>query len=289
MDQNSNITENELKHNPDETEDYLKCLRSPSFGYYDEKRTHSQTHCLMTTVPQNIASLNIAGKHAPTRHSLRHSRMVVMNKTRRVPVNYLPMVAKNHEVSKTIARIIFIIGVCMCALSVWLLIWTPNIKPEDNPFYSAIPILVSGIFGLMHVYCCRREFPGVRRNACEKSIKVLSICTSLFSTTMSFLYFFYGLIHLLSFSHLICEPPNFLNASCLCRLTDSSMENSWLNNSYHYVDLTCWEVTKILNALIMFFCLINLLTISLQIFYLKLHWKNRVEISSFKKCHSSDT
>lgn len=41
----------------------------------------SQLDCLNTTVPQNIASLNIAGKHAPTRNSLRHSRMIVLNKT----------------------------------------------------------------------------------------------------------------------------------------------------------------------------------------------------------------
>lgn len=41
----------------------------------------SQLYCLKTTVPQNIISTNIAGRHTPTRNSLRHSRMIVMHKT----------------------------------------------------------------------------------------------------------------------------------------------------------------------------------------------------------------
>lgn len=41
----------------------------------------SQLYCLKTTVPQNIVSTNIAGRHTPTRNSLRHSRMIVMHKT----------------------------------------------------------------------------------------------------------------------------------------------------------------------------------------------------------------
>lgn len=40
----------------------------------------SQAHCLVTTVPQNIAAPNIASKHTPTRNSLRHSRMIALNK-----------------------------------------------------------------------------------------------------------------------------------------------------------------------------------------------------------------
>lgn len=41
----------------------------------------SQMHCLNTTVPQNIGRQNIGGKHTPTRNSLRHSRMIVLNKS----------------------------------------------------------------------------------------------------------------------------------------------------------------------------------------------------------------
>lgn len=34
---------------------------------------------MSTTVPQNIKGTKIAGRHTPTRNSLRHSRMLVVN------------------------------------------------------------------------------------------------------------------------------------------------------------------------------------------------------------------
>lgn len=34
---------------------------------------------MTTTVPQNIKGSKIAGRHTPTRSSLRHSRMLVIN------------------------------------------------------------------------------------------------------------------------------------------------------------------------------------------------------------------
>lgn len=48
---------------------------------FDRDKSPTQAHCLNTTVPQNITALNIAGRHTPTRSSLRHSRMIVMTKT----------------------------------------------------------------------------------------------------------------------------------------------------------------------------------------------------------------
>jgi hypothetical protein len=44
-------------------------------------RSPSQANGLSTTVPQNIAATNIAGRHTPTRNSLRHSRMIVLSRT----------------------------------------------------------------------------------------------------------------------------------------------------------------------------------------------------------------
>lgn len=48
---------------------------------FDVEAVPSQLYCLKTTVPQNIVVSNIAGRHTPTRNSLRHSRMIVMNKS----------------------------------------------------------------------------------------------------------------------------------------------------------------------------------------------------------------
>lgn len=47
----------------------------------DRNRSPSQANCLSTTVPQNMASTVISGRHTPTRNSLRHSRMIVLSRT----------------------------------------------------------------------------------------------------------------------------------------------------------------------------------------------------------------
>lgn len=54
-------------------------LRNELLGF-ERTKSPTQTISLLTTVPQNITPANIAGRHAPTRHSLRHSRMIVMNR-----------------------------------------------------------------------------------------------------------------------------------------------------------------------------------------------------------------
>lgn len=43
-------------------------------------RLNVQAVYMTTTVPQNIKGTNIMGSHTPTRSSLRHSRMLVINK-----------------------------------------------------------------------------------------------------------------------------------------------------------------------------------------------------------------
>lgn len=48
-----------------------------------EKYSPTLTHGLVTTVPQNISNSKLGDKHTPTRSSLRHSRMIVMNKAPR--------------------------------------------------------------------------------------------------------------------------------------------------------------------------------------------------------------
>lgn len=47
----------------------------------EKERSPTQEFLLKTTVPQNLAATNLAGRHTPTRNSLRHSRMIVMSRT----------------------------------------------------------------------------------------------------------------------------------------------------------------------------------------------------------------
>lgn len=50
---------------------------------------------MSTTVPQNIKGSNIMGRHTPTRNSLRHSRMIVVNKSYQSKSG-LPQTIKNY-------------------------------------------------------------------------------------------------------------------------------------------------------------------------------------------------
>lgn len=47
---------------------------------FERDRSPTQAPLLNTTVPQSITGVNIAGRHTPTRNSLRHSRMIVMSR-----------------------------------------------------------------------------------------------------------------------------------------------------------------------------------------------------------------
>nr|CAD7404932.1 unnamed protein product [Timema poppensis] len=59
----------------------LGMMTASSTGQLSTEYSPSQAVYLSTTVPQNIAGGNIAGRHAPTRNSLRHSRMIVLSRT----------------------------------------------------------------------------------------------------------------------------------------------------------------------------------------------------------------
>lgn len=53
----------------------------------ERARTPSQANCLSTTVPQNIVQQGFSSRHAPTRSSLRHSRMIVLTREGRGKAN----------------------------------------------------------------------------------------------------------------------------------------------------------------------------------------------------------
>ncbi|XP_044749431.1 uncharacterized protein LOC123310102 isoform X2 [Coccinella septempunctata] len=261
---------NEKSENEDKyiTEDFHE------FGYQHLKNEGSPTltHGLVTTVPQNIANSKLGDKHTPTKNSLRHSRMIVLNKAPRVPIEFLPPIITYHDRAKTTMWIILIIGIIMSFQCSSQQIYAPNSRPQLNPFYTAIPILFSGIFGFVHLTCCRKEYPGLRRNACEKSIKIFSITTSLVASITSCLYFFNGLIHLVSFIYMKCAPPDLLTQTCICRLDDNEMLNSIFNNSWNYVDLSCFEVFHVFNVIIGLTSFTCFIIILLEFYYLHLHW-----------------
>lgn len=62
-------------------------------------RAPSMANCLSTTVPVNLAASQIAGRHTPTRNSLRHSRMIVLNRSGQSELELSYLVWLVHETS----------------------------------------------------------------------------------------------------------------------------------------------------------------------------------------------
>ncbi|CAH1155712.1 unnamed protein product [Phaedon cochleariae] len=232
----------------------------------------SQTHCLNTTVPQNITLQDFSGKHAPTRNSLRHSRMIVLNKSGHVVPDGVSLL-KYQKLAKWLMIGISLFGFILCTLSLWLLMWSPNIRKRDNPYWSAVPVIFSGFVGIFYLICCLKEHPNWKLGYFSNSVKYISVTSSIMATIASIMVFFFSLIHLIALNVLDCSPPDNLNTTCICR--NNSTDQSIFTRSYHYVDLSCMEVNKVLSALIMTICIVNVLIVFLELLYLYLHWLSR--------------
>ncbi|KAJ3636053.1 hypothetical protein MTP99_008897 [Tenebrio molitor] len=246
----------------------------------------TQAHCLVTTVPQNIVAQTLASKHTPNRNSLRHSRMIAMNKNGRVPNKYLPAIIRYHKLAKALLGLIILLGLAICFLALWLLIWAPNIRQRDNPHWSGVPVLLSGILGMVLVCCFRKEHPGMKKNFFVYSIKVLSVMLSSLAAATSFIACGFAVVHLVSLYTMTCTPSAKLDSTCVCQ-TAANNDTSSSVRSYHYVDLSCLEVDNILTILVIFSCACNFIAGVLEVWYVYLHWASRY-IYTYSKVRTED-
>lgn len=258
-------------------------------------RSPTQEHLLRTTVPQRIVGSNFGERHTPTRNSLRHSRMIVMHKT--VPRKSLPPIIRYHRLAKVLVTLKTLLGIGLCLFAMWLLFWTPNMRSRDNPYWSALPLLVSGIFGIILICSCKKEYPKMPGGYCVYSVKVLSVFLSTVSSTTCFIATTFALIHILSILTTTCLPFSTLTPTCVCNRSSSSplMNNSTTADSssyeeqqsimeyllfpvartYHYVDLTCDEVGYMLLHLVIVSAVLNFVGGVLAMWYVWLHWASR--------------
>ncbi|KAK5642347.1 hypothetical protein RI129_008514 [Pyrocoelia pectoralis] len=241
---------------------------------FERERSPTQVHLMNTTVPQNIGVRNLSERHEPTRNSLRHSRMIVMTRSGKVPKNYLPVILIHTKLAKALVGLQILMGIALATLSLWLLLWAPNVRQRDNPYWSAVPLLLSGTFGLVLLSCCKVDYQQMHKRHFIYSLKILSVFLSIVAGAACLTICVFAVIHLISLSTMTCTPLNQLNATCLCKL-DVSNNTSLPVKSYHYVDLSCPEVTSILSILMIFSCGTNAIGGILSLWYVYLHWVSR--------------
>ncbi|XP_023289706.1 uncharacterized protein LOC105699130 isoform X2 [Orussus abietinus] len=235
-------------------------------------RAPSMANCLSTTVPVNLAASQIAGRHTPTRNSLRHSRMIVMHRT--VPRKSQPPLLRHRRLARSLAALQTILGVAITSLSLWLLLWAPNLPVTDNPYWSGMPLLLSGSFGICLLCCFKKEYPGMSPGFCLTTTKVISVFLASLASIACFVACIASALHLARLTGLECIPARVLNATCACRVKNETMDST-SEPVLRYVDLNCPEVESILTILLIFSASSNGLGAIVAGWYCYLHWSTR--------------
>uniref|UniRef100_A0A182VT37 Uncharacterized protein n=1 Tax=Anopheles minimus TaxID=112268 RepID=A0A182VT37_9DIPT len=101
----------------------------------------SEAVYMTTTVPQNFTknANTLIGRHKPTRSSLRHSRMLVVNKT--VPVRYPPgnsLNLRHLRLCQTLMILQILIGLVLNVIGLAIMVWSPSTNTKDNPYWSGL-------------------------------------------------------------------------------------------------------------------------------------------------------
>ncbi|KAH0535314.1 uncharacterized protein LOC123267833 [Cotesia glomerata] len=248
-------------------------------------RAPSMANCLSTTVPVNLKASQIAGRHTPTRSSLRHSRMIVMHRTGNIPRKSRPPLLRRRKLSSTLAAIQTILGIAVTSLSLWLLLWAPNLPFMDNPYWSGMPLLFSGSFGICLLCCFKKEYPGLSPGFCLTATKVMSFFLAALAAITCLVACITSAIHLIRLSGLECTPARVINATCACRSRSELASTS--EPVFKYVDLNCPEVEGVLTILLIFSSICNALGAIIAGWYCYLHWSTRDKRPQYFKVRSS--
>lgn len=59
-----------------------------------------------------------------------------------VPKKYLPFVIKHYRLVKSMKIITIVLGMLMCLISVWLILWSPTLDALYYPYWSAVPVSI---------------------------------------------------------------------------------------------------------------------------------------------------
>ncbi|KAL0116239.1 hypothetical protein PUN28_011226 [Cardiocondyla obscurior] len=236
-------------------------------------RAPSMANCLSTTVPVNLAVSQIAGRHTPTRNSLRHSRMIVMHRTGHRPEKFLPPLIYHRRLARCLAALQTILGIAVISLSLWLLLWAPHLPVMDNPYWSGMPLLMSGSFGICLLCCFKKEYPTMTSGFCLYATKVVSIFLTILTTIACVSACVFSAMHLSRLMGLECTPARVLNATCVCRPRGEPPDS--FEDAVRYIDLNCPEVESILTILLIFSCTCNGLGALVAGWYSYLHWSTR--------------
>eukprot|EP00096_Caligus_rogercresseyi_P011853 TRINITY_DN4808_c0_g1_i1.p1 TRINITY_DN4808_c0_g1~~TRINITY_DN4808_c0_g1_i1.p1 ORF type:complete len:333 (+),score=63.07 TRINITY_DN4808_c0_g1_i1:113-1111(+) len=286
--------------------------RNSAASYTRLERHPSQANMWSTTVPQSLVNQKLGSRHAPTRSSLRHSRMLVLSRSSggAVPRKYLPPVVEQIPLGTALVSIQFIFGVILTALAGYSLIWSPHLVAQDVPHYSGLAFLLSGWIGLMLVTCCRHHYPGTRQVGCVFPVKFHHIMMAVLITGFSVLFGIFAFVfHSLHFYSLLLKPtcreiPLPISApEWFSKLLDLTREkppvscrcegSSPFGSTLEYPGLPCSDVLSVYTGILGSSAVLNLLATGGASWFVLLLLQNRrpaqLQSSSSSSTTSNDS
>ncbi|PBC31731.1 Sarcospan [Apis cerana cerana] len=189
------------------------------------------------------------------------------------PQKFLPPLVYHWRLGRCLAALQTILGVAITVLSLWLLLWAPHLPITDNPYWSGMPLLLSGSFGICLLCCFKKEYPGMSPGFCLTSTKVTSVFLAILATVTCSIACVFSAIHLARLMGLECNPARVLNATCVCKPRESASNST--ETAVRYIDLNCPEVESILTILLIFSITCNALGAVVTGWYTYLHWSTR--------------
>lgn len=211
----------------------------------------SEAVYMTTTVPQNFTknTNTLIGRHKPTRNSLRHSRMLVANKT--VPQRYPrgnSLNLRHVRLSKVLMVLQILVGLALSLIGLAITIWSPSTHTKDNPYWSGIVLILCGTMFLLLFEFKRGRHMSTKgtpvhqqqpshqvqhrwRESCFHFLHVNALVVLVLTIFFTMLAFVYALIHTtnLSSTGLRCGPQfpfNVNTSSCVCTIDTTATKGT---------------------------------------------------------------
>lgn len=254
----------------------------------DKSRCPSMAGLLNTTVPQRLAVPRPArGHHTPTRHSLRHSRMISLSQQGRVPRKYLPPVIHHHRLGTSLVVFQVFTGALLLSLALYFLLWSPQLSPRNVPHWSAVSLMVSGFFGLFLICCCRKPYPGMRQSCCVYVVRLHYITCNILLTALAAVACLcacvFASLHVNQLLTMECsETSNSTlrmsqelseddTSTCLCYTPGASTDQSQV---FTYDPLSCYQVHHVLPFYLTTSAVANAIAVVVSVWYFVLLWNS---------------
>lgn len=152
-----------------------------------------------------------------------------------------PLDITHPYIAKLLLILQIVIGICITCLALWILLWAPNTRTRDNPYWSGLMVrivlilysiiktsliyqyifqlVLSGILGLILIEF--RRIPRHKlREHCFTFLRLNSITLTSIAVLFAFAAFIFAAIHLgnIASPFTTCMPANIFttNAACIC-------------------------------------------------------------------------